>query len=391
MRIGPPHPAGQPAGVLGLQRGIANLRHNRHRTPQRLQAALGGVDAVIGDDRLNDELKHRDAVRDEIAHGGIATRQPQIARIHAIRGDGDKGLTGEVLLTLERTHRRFLAGLVAVEGVDELAVEVGIIQHKPPQHLQVLAAKRRATGRHGGAHAGGMHGHHVRVAFDDDRLVRLGNIPLGQVEAEEHLGLAVQHGLRGVHVLAQLVVIEKLAGTEPDDVAGQIFDRPQQAPVEAINGAAFPHLGNAGLFQLLEGKALPQKVLRRRVPAGRGVATLKVVDRIAGKPAVEQEVAGRGRLRGLELFPVELVDRPVGLDEPLTGAGLFRPRASASSLVVDVVADLFRDRFHGLGERQLLHFHEEGKDVAALVSGKAVVVAALRAHVERRGLFVLER
>ena len=72
LRVGPAHPAGKAAGILALQRGVANLRHHRHRTAQGLEAAFGRVNAEVRDDRADDELKHGDAVRHEVAHGSVA-------------------------------------------------------------------------------------------------------------------------------------------------------------------------------------------------------------------------------------------------------------------------------------------------------------------------------
>ena len=82
-----------------------------------------------------------------------------------------------------------------------------------------------------------------------------GDIALGQIEAKEHLRLPVEHGLRGVHVLAELVVVEKLARAKTNDVAGKVLNRPQQATMEAVDGPALAHLGDASCFQFFKGKA----------------------------------------------------------------------------------------------------------------------------------------
>ena len=60
-------------------------------------------------------------------------------------------------------------------------------------------------------------------------------------------------------------------------------------------------------------------------------------------------------------------------------------------MVVDVVANLLGHGLNGLREGDLLHLHEEAKDIPALAGGEAVIIATLRAHVERRGLLILER
>ena len=119
----------------------------------------------------------------------------------------------------------------------------------------MLAAKGGTTGSNSGLDACGIHSHDIRVAFHHYGLVVFGNIALGQIEAKEHLGLAVEHGLRGVHILAELVVVEKLAGAKANDVAGKVLNRPQQTTMEAVDGTTLAHLGNASGFQLFKGKA----------------------------------------------------------------------------------------------------------------------------------------
>ena len=160
--------------------------------------------------------------------------------------------------------------------------------------------------------------------------------------------------------------------------------------MEAVNGAALAHFGNSGRLQLLKGKAQAQQVLGGGIPPLRRIAALKVIDDLAGKAAIQQKIARGSRLRRLQLLAVELVRRLIRSDEALAGTRLLIARARGTALVVDVVANLLRYRFHCLRERDLLHFHQEAKDIATLAGGKAVVVAALRAHVEGRGLFILE-
>ena len=158
---------------------IADLRYHGYRAAQGLQAPFGTVDAVLRNNGLNDELKHWNAVRDELAHGGIAFLQTQITGIHAIGSHGNEGLTGELLLAVKGSHGGLLPCLIAVEGIDELAVEVGIIQHEPAQYLQVLAAKSGTTRSNGGLDSCGIHSHDIRVAFYHHGLVLFGDITLG--------------------------------------------------------------------------------------------------------------------------------------------------------------------------------------------------------------------
>ena len=107
-----------------------------------------------------------------------------------------------------------------------------------------------------------MHGHHVGVALDHDRPALPGDVPLGQVEAEQHLGLLVQRRLGGVDVLGlEPVVVEQPARAEPDDVAGGVPDRPQQPPVELVDRTALALPGQPGPVQLVQRETLARSAL----------------------------------------------------------------------------------------------------------------------------------
>ena len=128
-----------------------------------------------------------------------------------------------------------------------------------------------------------------------------------------------------------------------------------------------------------------------RIPSLWGIAALEVIDDLAGKTAIQQEIAGCSRLWGLQLLAVKLVGGFIGSDEALPRARLLIARARRTALVVNVVADLLRYCLNCFWEGNLLHFHQEAEDIATLAGGKAVIVAALRAHVKGRRLFILER
>src|SRR5699024_1785491 len=119
-----------------------------------------------------------------------------------------------------------------------------------------------------------------------------------------------------------------------DDIARQVLDRPQQTTVEGVDRPAAPHLGQARGLQLLELEALAQQVLGQGVPALRGVTALEGVDVLLGEAPVEEELAGRLRLRGLQLLTVELVGRLVRVDEAFAGARFFTTRPRRPTLVV---------------------------------------------------------
>ena len=186
------------------------------------------------------ELEHRLARRDERAHRVVAALQAQIARVEPVRPDGDEGLRGEPLLLGERAARRLLARLIRVEGEDHLAEARGVgvvdVAEHPADDLDVVDAEARAAGGDRGRDAREVAGHHIRVALDDHDLLVLGDVAAGEVEPVEHLALVVDRRLGGVEVLRPLVllVVEQLAGAEPDGLAGDVADRPDQPAAEAV-------------------------------------------------------------------------------------------------------------------------------------------------------------
>ena len=159
-------------------------------------------------------------------------------------------------------------------------------------------AERRAAGRHRGRLAGLVAGHHVGVALDDHRPAALGDLPLGVVDAVEHVRLLVERRLGRVQVFRAVVVVEQLARAEPDHVAGQVLDRPQQpAPEPVDQRAGAGRLGQAGGVQLLGGEALLPQVLGERVPRVGGETAAVPLGGVAAEAALGEELAGLARAR----------------------------------------------------------------------------------------------
>ena len=237
----------------------------------------------------NCELEQRGSARNQIAQRTVSGFQSQVARVHAVGGHRDERLPGQVLFAVERLDRRRSTGLVAVEHVDQFAAKEVVVHHESPQHRQVFVAERGAARRHRGRHPGQMHGHHVGVALDDDRLMALGDVPLGVVEAEQHRRLLVQHGLGGVDVLRfVLVVVEQPACAEADDLAAGHPDRPQQPTVEAVHRAPTAFPGQPGRLEFLELKTLAQQVFCQRIPARRRESAAEMRGGLRIEIAVEQ-------------------------------------------------------------------------------------------------------
>ena len=145
----------------------------------------------------------------------------------------------EPLVVLERAQRRLLPGRVAVEGEDDLAGAASSVsissRRSTPMWSAPKAVPQVATAV---GHPGQVAGHHVGVPLDDHRPALLGDLPLGLVDAVEHVRLLVDRRLRGVEVLRAVVVVEQLARAEADHVAGEVADRPQQPAAEPVDQRA---------------------------------------------------------------------------------------------------------------------------------------------------------
>jgi hypothetical protein len=346
---------------------------------------------VLAQHRADGELEQRLAAGHQVAHRGVAVALAQLAGVLAVRGDGHEGLRGEGLVAVEGLERGGLPGRVAVEGVDDLAQVERVVPDQPADHRDVLAAERRAAGRDRGRHPGQVHGHHVGVALDHHHLAALGDLPLGQVEPEQHLGLAVDRRVGAVEVLGlDAVVVEDPPGAEPDDLAAQVADRPQQPAVEPVDRAAPALLGQPGLDQLVHAEPGGQQVLGQHVPAGRGVPAAEPGGRGGVEAAAGQEPQRGRRLGGAQLLGVELGGPLVGVQQPGAGAAVALDR-TAAALVGQPVAEPVGQPLHGLHEPDDLDLLHERERVAALAAAEAVEGAVRGAHVERRRLLVVER
>ena len=71
----------------------------------------------------------------------------------------------------------------------------------------MLGAERRAARGDGGVDAGQVHGHHVRIAFDDHHLSFLDDGGFGQIDAVKHLGFAVELRVRRVDVFGGDLIV----------------------------------------------------------------------------------------------------------------------------------------------------------------------------------------
>ncbi len=381
------HP-GEFDGDLVLCAAVLDAGDDGGRLVQGGGAARRGVQVVAPDDLAQGELEERRARFDQVGDGLVALGEPQVAGVHAVGGDGDVGLGGELLVVLEGAQGRLLAGRVAVEGEDH--ARAAVVHQQPAQDLDVVAAEGRAAGGDGGRDAREMTGHDVGVTLDDHRAGRLRDVLLRQVDAVEDLGLLVDRGLGGVEVLGPVVRLVELAGAEADDVPADVADRPHQPAAEAVDGAAAALLGEAGEEQLLVAEALAAQEAREVVPALGAVADAEVLGGgLVEAPLGEEDPAGVRLRGGRELLRVPLRGDLVGLDQADALAALVGGVVPAL-LVAQGDAGLSGEALDRLREGEVVDLHHERDGVAALLAAEAVEESLARADLEGRRLLVVE-
>ncbi|SHW87634.1 Uncharacterised protein [Mycobacteroides abscessus subsp. abscessus] len=256
----------------------------------------------------------------------------------------------------------------------------------------MLVAERGATGRDRGRHTGQVHGHYVGVALDDHRLVPFGDVTLGQIEAEQHVRLLVQHRFRCVDVLGiHLVVVEQPAGAEADHLTRRTADGPQQPTVEPVHRATTTLPGQPGGLQLLEGESLAQQVFCQGVPARRRESTAEPLGRVGVEVPVHQVLPGGSGLGRLQRLGVELLRGGVRGEQPAAAALVPLHIGGRRPLVADGVVQPVGEQFDGFDEGDVLDLLHERVDVAALGAAEAVEQPMVGPHMERRRLLVVER
>ena len=149
----------------------------------------------------------------------VTVRKEHHARIHAFPEDEADGADGGMQ-----------AGFIAIvhdgDILGELADEPDLL----------LRERRSAGGYHvGDAHL--VHHHHVHVALYQDASVRLGDLALGEVDAQQVAALDVDFRFRRVDVLGRVVRFERAAAIG-DDTSAHGMDGKHHALAEFIDQLA---------------------------------------------------------------------------------------------------------------------------------------------------------
>ena len=155
----------------------------------------------------------------------------------------------------------------------------------------MISPESSATRRDGSRHSGEVTRHDVGVALDDDRLLVLGDLPTGQVDAVEHVGLLIDRRFRGVQVLGAVVVIGEFARPETNDVSAEIAYRPHEPSAKPVVHTTVALTDQSPGQQFLIGESLTAQEAGERVPGLRSEADTEVLGAAGIEPARFQEVA----------------------------------------------------------------------------------------------------
>ena len=237
-----------------------------------------------------------------------------------------------------------------------------------------------------------MHGHDVGVSLDDHHLPRPRDVLLGQVQAVEHLGLAVQRRLaRGVDVLGlQPVVVEDPPRAETDDVPGRIADGPQQSSVEESIGPRWPFRATPALIISPTSKPLRTKCFTSESQPDGANPQPKCAAAAMSNPRAARNARAGAASSVAEFGGVELGGCLGDRDQPRPRPS-FRARRGSALDQRQGDPRAVGQPLHGLDEGQVLDLHHELEEIAALAAAEAVERPARRTDLERRGLLLVER
>ena len=138
------------------------------------------------------------------------------------------------MVFFESSQGRFLTGSITVEGENNLSTHPVVIHEKPSQHPDVVRAKCGATGSHRCPNASEVRCHDIGVTLNNDRLLFLGNQPLGDVQAIEHIALFIDGCFRAVEVFGSFIVVIKLSRTETNYFPTEFADRPDEPATKPV-------------------------------------------------------------------------------------------------------------------------------------------------------------
>ena len=298
-------------GIDAHQRPVPDLGDDRRHGLDRPH--LPG--RVLGIEHINGRINHKIIEGPRLIHQGldglISMLDTQITGIQVVPRHSHEGLGEEAAVKPEGVEGGLLPRRVPVKGEDhtgapdgphQLNRPQGIVGNEPADYLGMVLAKGRSAGGHSSIDTGKVAGHDIGVPLDDDHLALLDDGILGQVDTVENLVLPVELGIGGVDVLgADAVVLEELAGTEPQGAARRVANGPGHPAAEVVIDTALALSGQPRIQHLLLRESLGGEVTNEVVPAARGVTASEMGAVSLGEGSPCQEFAGGQGLLGHDL------------------------------------------------------------------------------------------
>jgi len=259
------------------------------------------------------------------------------------------------------------------------------------EHPHVLVGERRSLPGDGVREAARMEANAVDLPFADYHLAVgvLSDRAARAVEPEEDVGLLEDRRLRGIHVLAGVLLLDKLPPRERDDPALLVAHGKHKPPAEAVVAAV------ARPVRRLDDACGLELFRRVLVLLGPAQDVRDAVRRVADPPVLRD---GAGEGAALKVFPrgLALLRLKEAAAVERGELGHQRVEALAEARVgvfglLDLDAALLGELLHGLDEREALLLLHELDCIARLAAAEAVVEPLGRIDVEGRGLLVVER
>src|ERR1700722_18027345 len=232
----------------------------------------------------------------------------------------------------------------------------------------------------------------IKLAFANDRGLRIGQRALGFIEAEENFALGEYGCFRRIDVFGRFGFRVKHASAEPDNAPLLVTDRKNQtsAKTVVVTGRTIFAQDQAALLHQREVMAFAFGPIDGVVPQVRRVTEPEKFDGFGGNTAGGKVIArglGRG-FAGQGVSPA-LRDLLVDLQQPVLNM--------AALLLGGIVVHLQRDFGalsqppHSIRKFDVLVFLDECENIAAFVAAEAMENLLLRIDVETRGLFLVKR
>ena len=283
---------------------------------------------------------------------------------------------------IDRPESRLASGCIAVE------TQHWFVSHAP-ERLELVAAERGAERRHRIGKACLRQRNHIHIAFNDNDLPPLIRRLARRANIEQHGALVKQRRLGRVHILCPGARCKRAPakGNHPVLMVADGENQPLAKPVIG-NRDIIPGDDKSRLNHRRCIIPLPGQMFLQAVTVFSAIAETKRRDCFTGDPAPVQILAHHAAGTRRQLLFEKDARRLHGRAQPLAALlALLVPRRGFGHLQ----PGLARQTFDAFWKRQPFGFLQEGKNVAMLAAGEAVIKALLVIDREGGRLFLLER